>query len=128
MLEKNILAEFERQLEEEKARIENELSQIATHDPSKKDGWTATYPAGTDDRSASSGSLEEMEDEREEYQERLSEEQTLELRLHEINEALERIDKGAYGVCGVCGKDIPMERLRANPAAATDIEHASPQN
>ncbi len=124
MIDPKIIGEFERLLEEEKNKIEKELSEIAVKSPHQKDSWDASYPAGTDDRSAASGAYEEMEDEIEEYHERLTEEKTLEERVHEINQALARIDGGTYGMCSVCGKEIPMERLRANPAASTDIEHA----
>ncbi len=36
-----------------------------------------------------------------------------ELRL--IDEALDRIAEGDYGVCGECGEDIPKKRLEALP-------------
>lgn len=35
--------------------------------------------------------------------------------LKHLNEALERIDKGTYGLCLVCGKEIPKERLESVP-------------
>jgi len=44
---------------------------------------------------------------------------TLEERLKEVTEALERIEKGTYGVCTKCGKKIEEEKLLANPAATT---------
>lgn len=125
MIEKHIIAELEKKLEEEKDRLERELSEIATKNPNVKGGWDAIYPVSDDDRSGSSGSLEEMSNEIEEYHERLSEEDALEKRLAEVTAALSRIDTGTYGVCSVCGIDIPLERLMANPAAATDIQHAS---
>lgn len=37
--------------------------------------------------------------------------------LHEVDAALERIDKGAYGRCETCGNQIPTERLDARPVA-----------
>jgi RNA polymerase-binding transcription factor len=37
--------------------------------------------------------------------------------VKEIDGALERIIKGAYGVCESCRQDIPIARLRALPAA-----------
>lgn len=46
-----------------------------------------------------------------------------ESRLQEIDEALERMDAGVYGVCDECGRDIPYERLQANPTARYCIEH-----
>lgn len=44
------------------------------------------------------------------------------LRLHEIDEALARITEGTYGSCLNCGKDIPYERLLAEPAAEHCID------
>ena len=37
--------------------------------------------------------------------------------LREMDEALERIDNGTYGVCQNCGKSIPKGRLMAKPHA-----------
>ena len=45
--------------------------------------------------------------------------------LTEISEALERFEKGEYGVCDVCGNPIPEARLEAKPAARTCIACAS---
>jgi RNA polymerase-binding transcription factor DksA len=36
----------------------------------------------------------------------------------EIDQALERIDSGTYGLCVGCGSEIPSERLQAVPWAA----------
>ena len=38
-------------------------------------------------------------------------------KLHEINEALKRIEEGVYGKCVVCGKTIEEKRLLAIPEA-----------
>lgn len=35
--------------------------------------------------------------------------------LKHLNEALERIEKGTYGICTACGKEIPYNRLEAVP-------------
>lgn len=37
--------------------------------------------------------------------------------LDEVDAALERVDKGTYGVCESCGRDIPPARLEARPFA-----------
>lgn len=37
--------------------------------------------------------------------------------LREIVEARERIGDGTYGQCVDCGKDIPLQRLKAQPIA-----------
>lgn len=38
-------------------------------------------------------------------------------KLHEVTEALKRIEEGVYGKCVVCGKDIEEKRLLAIPEA-----------
>ncbi len=37
--------------------------------------------------------------------------------IKKINEALEQIDAGTYGICAECGEDINIERLKARPVA-----------
>ena len=37
--------------------------------------------------------------------------------LQQVNDALERIEKGTYGLCLECGKPIPQARLEAIPEA-----------
>jgi RNA polymerase-binding transcription factor DksA len=44
------------------------------------------------------------------------------LRLREIDEALQRIKDGTYGVCQMTGKPIPKARLEAKPWAKYTIE------
>lgn len=42
--------------------------------------------------------------------------------IERIDDAIERIDKGRYGICELCGKEINDERLEALPYATTCIE------
>lgn len=44
--------------------------------------------------------------------------------LREIDEALERIENGTYGICVATGKPIAKVRLRATPWAKYCIEYA----
>ena len=44
-----------------------------------------------------------------------------EQRLTEVQQALARVDAGTYGYCTVCETGIPLERLRALPAAASCV-------
>ena len=48
----------------------------------------------------------------------------IDAKLSEIDAALERIDRGEYGVCEVCGRKIADERLEAVPATRFCREHA----
>jgi DnaK suppressor protein len=38
-------------------------------------------------------------------------------RLDDIDRAVQRCDRGSYGICEGCGEAIPAERLDARPAA-----------
>jgi len=42
--------------------------------------------------------------------------------LYEIDEALDRIEAGNYGVCEISGKKIPKARLEAIPFARLTVE------
>jgi RNA polymerase-binding protein DksA len=42
--------------------------------------------------------------------------------LSEIDAALARIEDGTYGTCVNCGREIPRERLEANPWASLCID------
>jgi RNA polymerase-binding protein DksA len=45
--------------------------------------------------------------------------------LSDIDQALDRLREGTYGLCAHCGKPIAPERLAARPAAAMCIDCAS---
>jgi RNA polymerase-binding protein DksA len=42
--------------------------------------------------------------------------------ISEIDGALKRIEDGTYGTCTNCGREIPVERLEANPWASLCID------
>jgi DnaK suppressor protein len=42
--------------------------------------------------------------------------------LEQVDEALERIEEGAYGVCKVTGELIPLERLEEVPVAKYSVK------
>ncbi|OEU47336.1 MAG: RNA polymerase-binding protein DksA [Desulfobacterales bacterium C00003060] len=39
-----------------------------------------------------------------------------------IREALQRIEKGTYGICETCGSEISIERLKARPVTTQCID------
>jgi DnaK suppressor protein len=43
-------------------------------------------------------------------------------RMESINAALQRIERGDYGICVKCGKEIDPKRLDAEPTAMTCID------
>ncbi len=42
----------------------------------------------------------------------------------DVDQALERVDQGTYGICAGCGRPIPDARLDALPSAVVCIECA----
>lgn len=61
----------------------------------------------------------------EEYNRLKALELVLEKRLNEIRQALEIIDTPQYAICTKCAAQIPIERLRVNPAAMTCLKCAN---
>ena len=45
-------------------------------------------------------------------------------RMHDVADALKKMDDGTYGICEVSGEEIPFDRLIANSAARTCIAHS----
>ncbi|OHA68976.1 MAG: hypothetical protein A3A27_02785 [Candidatus Wildermuthbacteria bacterium RIFCSPLOWO2_01_FULL_47_18] len=103
--------EFKKLLVEKKQNIERELSQFATKDPALKGDWDSKYPRIPE------GGLEGAAGEVEEYSTSLPIEHNLELQLQDVDLALQKIEKGAYGKCENCSMEISKERLQALPEA-----------
>ncbi len=118
-MDKNQIEELKNILIKERDEIEKELSEFAQKD--KKEGWTPKYP----DFKADVFEKDEEADEVEDFLVEVPLEHSLESRLKDINDALEKIEKGEYGKCEECGEEISYERLKANPEARTCINHAS---
>lgn len=49
-------------------------------------------------------------------------EQEMRDRVTAIEDALQRMDQGTYGICQRCGRQIPLTRLRAMPFSAYCID------
>jgi len=112
-MEKKLIEELKSKLESQKESIQKELASFATEDKNQKHNWDAKYPNRED------SDKDEAADDAQEYDNALSLEHSLELRLKDVNMALEKITKGGYGICEGCGKEIDEERLLACPEAKT---------
>lgn len=117
------LEQLKKSLEDERARLTAELKSFAVPDPKMRGDWDTRFPAETELASMSHAAQDEQADFREEYETEIAQEHALELRLREVEGALERIAGGTYGQCRSCGRAISEERLMANPAAEYDMEH-----
>ena len=103
------IATLKTTLLEEKTEIENQLRKFAQKNPAIKGDWT-TKQAGIDD---SASALDEKAQNVMVYEEHRAIEQSLELRLKEIDETLVRLDQGNYGICTNCKNTIEPKRLAA---------------
>ncbi len=115
-MDKKLLAELKGKLEGQKAALQKELESFATEDPNLKHNWDAKFPNRED------ADKDESADDAQEYDNALSLEHSLELKLRDVSMALEKIGQGSYGVCEVCGKTIDEERLLACPEAKTCLK------
>ena len=114
-MNKKLLTELKEKLEEQRASIEAELRKFAKKDKNLKDDWDTKFPKV--DGGIGGQALEDAADQVEEYVNLLPIEHNMELRIRDINSALEKIEKGVYGKCEKCGKKIAEERLKILPEA-----------
>ena len=110
-MEKKLIEELREKLELQKNSIQKELESFASEDPNLKHNWDAKFPNRED------ADKDESADDAQEYDNMLSLEHNLELRLKDIKSALEKMENGTYGVCEKCGKEIEKDRLMAAPEA-----------
>lgn len=115
------LAQCKILLEKERDELRARLRATAKQDPDNPENWNARYPKF---EATESGNKEDEAEEFEEYEGRIEAEHDREARLRDVERALARIEKNTYGTCPRCGKEISLERLRANPAAECEGEHA----
>jgi DnaK suppressor protein len=111
---------FKQMLENEKRKLEQNLSEIGRPNASVEGDWEVTAP----DIDILPSDRNEVADKMEEMEEHSMILDQLESQYNEVLAALLRIEAGTYGVCEQCGKPIAPKRLAAYPAARTCTEHA----
>jgi RNA polymerase-binding transcription factor DksA len=110
---------FKQKLEEEQDLLIKQLGDIAVEGDNGL--WSAKDPQM--DVMSPIAEPNEAADKLEELDERGEEVTTLSARLADVRLALGHITNGTYGRCEVCDREIEEERLEANPAARTCMEH-----
>lgn len=110
-MNKELIENFKKNLENQKIALTKELDSFATEDKNIKNNWDAKYP------NRENGNMEEEADEMQEYDNLLSLEHSLELKLKDVDLALKKITEDKYGICEKCGKEISEERLQVCPEA-----------
>jgi len=111
---------YKKKLEEEQERLISELKTVGRINPDNPNDWEPV-PSEKGERQAD---FNDMADGIESYEENTAILKQLEIELNEVKHALERIEKGTYGVCEVSNESIEKERLEAYPAAKTCKAHA----
>lgn len=106
---------FKTKLLDEKKVLEKGLAGVGRINPGNPVDWEAK----PDNLNILEADKNERADRIEEYEENSAVQVTLEDRLKEVNDALERIEKAKYGICEIKGEEIEEDRLNANPAART---------
>ena len=112
---KEQLKQFRQQLITERNKLASEIRSIA-HDTAKTprdaSGDLSAYTLHMADMAADTY-------ERELSMNIISSEQAL---LYQVDDALKRLEEGAFGLCQTCSKAITMSRLKAVPYASLCIE------
>lgn len=111
-LDQDTLESIKKDLENRKKQIEEDLNDVAQKDDNE---YKPKFPEFGD-------KPDENAQEISEYSTNIATEEVLEKSLRDINNALERIEKGTYGTCKYCGKTINAKRLQARPTASACIE------
>jgi len=115
-MDKKTLEDIRLKLEKEKEAVENQLNNFAKKDEKLAGDWDTVFPA-LDGKESGSAGLEVSADEVEQYATLLPLEHSLEIKLKNINLALEKIEKEKYGACEKCKKEIEEDRLMVYPDA-----------
>lgn len=113
-MDKKVLEKIKKDLLARKKQIEKDLKSFTKKDEHEKDEHHTKFPDYGD---KSDESVQEIDD----YATGLATEKVLESALRDIDNALGRIKKGAYGICKYCKKEIGEKRLLARPVANTCI-------
>jgi DnaK suppressor protein len=116
-MNQNLIDEQKLALEKEKKELTESLQSFATKDKNLEGDWDTKYKDMGNDWDSNSQEVTE-------YATKIPVEHGLELRLVDMNSALEKISKGSYGICEKCGEPIDEERLKANPAARNCVQHS----
>lgn len=114
-LGKREIAEFRRQLEDERTRLLAELEAMEEHTPEVEEQVGMDIGGGYDE------DLADVASSTFEREKGLALESSVQHMLTQVEEALQRIEDGTYGICVRCGNPIDLARLRVLPYATLCI-------
>lgn len=103
-------------LQEERETLMEELGPLAIMDPMTEEfELVPQNESGEETESDENDLADKFED----FAERGAKVDVLETRIHDVEDALAKIEDGTFGTCEKCEKPIEEDRLEANPAART---------
>ncbi|MBI5138817.1 MAG: TraR/DksA C4-type zinc finger protein [Candidatus Vogelbacteria bacterium] len=121
------ITKFQKKLEEDKKRLETELSGVSVRvNPKDPENWEAAYDTPDELTETHSAEIDPMDvaETIGNYEKGFALNQQLEEQLNRVKHALDKIKDGTYGMCDKCNSMIPLARLEANPAAVTCMAHS----
>jgi DnaK suppressor protein len=114
-LDKATINEIKKGLQAQKEQILEDLKDVSKSDTHEADDKTAKFP---EYGSKPDENAQEIAD----YTTNVATEKVLEDTLRDIDKALDRIEKGTYGICKYCHKPIGKKRMLARPVASACVE------
>lgn len=115
-MEKTLIQKAKTWLEDEKKRLETELSKFSHRNPKTSEtdfDVNFTNLGDKEDENASEVA---------QFSDNLSLEDELEKALRDVDSALKQIEKGQYGICKYCHQPIDERRLLARPTSSSCIQ------
>lgn len=110
---------YKEKLEKELVLLEKELSKLGVVTSNNQSDWTVKMP----EENISPADENEVADTIDDFEINNAIINDLEINYNNIKIALEKIEKGNYGLCEIDKKQIEEERLRVNPSARTCEKH-----
>ncbi len=108
----DLLKKIEVVLLAEKDKLERELAKFSKKKSGQEGDYDAAFPDYGDKEDENAAEVAD-------YVVNLSLEENLEKSLRDANQALDRLDKGEYGICKYCHKPIEEKRLLARPTSSS---------
>ena len=114
-MEQAFIQTMRKRLEEEKTRLEGELSKFAHRNPKATEtDFDSNFPNMGDKEDENASEVAE-------FSNNLSLEGELEKALRDVESAMRQMEKGVYGICKYCKQEIDEKRLTARPTSSSCI-------
>lgn len=114
-IDKEVLEEIKKSLEKRRDKIKMELDKFTKEDKYEHEKHKTIFPEFGDKNDENAIEIAMFTD-------NLSIGKSLEYILRDIEDALQRIKKGSYGICKYCHQPISQERLKIRPVSSACIK------